>query len=92
MTGVTGARALGSCHGAEFDRRSERVAEMTGIDRAAADSSTWTVIIALLRTLIGAAFIDAISDGMLLGQWYLTQPGLPRRLLNEMVTALACLW
>jgi hypothetical protein len=59
---------------------------------AASDSSTWTVIVALLRTLIGAAFIGAISDGMLLGHWYLTQPGLPRRLLNEMVTALAWLW
>jgi len=116
-----------SGHDAEFDRRSERVAEMTGIERpankatsrtgpefnpvldlvpaaigcvgliaasidAAADSSTWTVIVALLRTLIGAAFIGAISDGMLLGHWYLTQPGLPRKLLNEMVTALAWLW
>ncbi len=116
-----------SGHDAEFDRRSDRVAEMTGIERsadkaatrtgteynpvldlvpaiigflgllaasidAAADSSTWTVIVALLRTLIGAAFIGAISDGMLLGHWYLTQPGLPRKLLNEMVTALAWIW
>ncbi len=29
---------------------------------------------------------------MLLGHWYLTQPGLPRRLLNEMVAALKWLW
>ena len=29
---------------------------------------------------------------MLLGHWYLVQPGLPRRLLNEMVTALQVLW
>jgi hypothetical protein len=42
--------------------------------------------------LVGAAFIGAISDGMLLGHWYLVQPGLPRQLLNEMVDAIAWLW
>lgn len=118
--GVTGQDA-------EFDRRTDRVAAMTGIERtvdddvvrtgkefnpildlvpaligfvgliaasidAAADSSFGTVGVALLRTLIGAAFIGAISDGMLLGHWYLVQPGLPRKLLNEMVTALIWLW
>lgn len=123
---------------AEFDRRSERVAAMTGIDRqvtsghdregtesadrsdgehdrtrgpefnpvldlvpvvigmvglvAAAFDAGGNTAVALLRTLIGAAFIGAISDGMLLGHWYLVQPGLPRRLLNEMVTALGWLW
>jgi len=112
---------------AEFDRRTERVAAMTGIERdvdesvvrsgsefnpnldlvpaaigfigliaAAIDATNgaWfaTLTVALLRTLIGAAFIGAISDGMLLGHWYLVQPGLPRKLLNEMVTALMWLW
>jgi len=119
--GVSGARA-------EHDRRTERVAAMTGIERtgaatgdqtdanattgpefppildlvpaaigavglvaAALDAggNTW---VALARTLVGAAFIGAISDAMLLGHWYLTQPGLPRRLLNELVAALAWLW
>lgn len=114
---------------AEFDRRSERVAAMTGIERtvdrspdaetasgtdalrefppvldlvpaligvvglvAASIDAGGNTAVALLRTLIGAAFIGAISDGMLLGHWYLVQPGLPRRLLNELVTALAWLW
>jgi hypothetical protein len=113
---------------AEYDRRSERVAAMTGIDRqvapddsvddqapargpefnpildlvpaligavglvAAAVDAGGNTTVALLRTLIGAAFIGAISDGMLLGHWYLVQPGLPRKLLNEMVTALGWLW
>lgn len=118
---------------AEFDRRSERVAAMTGIDRqvssesgsdgetgvsaqpshgpefnpildlvpvaigavglvAGAIDAGGNTVVALLRTLIGAAFIGAISDGMLLGHWYLVQPGLPRKLLNEMVTALGWLW
>jgi hypothetical protein len=112
---------------AEFDRRTERVAAMTGIKRdidesavrtgsefnpnldlvpaaigfigliaaaidAADGASSGTLTVALIRTLIGAAFIGAISDGMLLGHWYLVQPGLPRKLLNEMVTALLWLW
>ncbi len=123
---------------AEFDRRSERVAAMTGIERsvdvstsesgapddsggpddsgaparpefppildlvpvaigvvglvAASVDAGGNTVVALLRTLIGAAFIGSISDGMLLGHWYLVQPGLPRRLLNEMVTALGWLW
>lgn len=59
---------------------------------ATVDAGAWDVVVAILRTLIGAAFIGAISDGMLLGHWYLVQPGLPRKLLNEMVTAVAWLW
>ena len=118
--GVSQARA-------EHDRRSERVAAMTGIDRtvdapiaerpdaamrpevppvldlvpvvigtvgliAAALDAGGNPAVALARTLVGAAFIGALSDDMLLGHWYLTQPGLPRRLLNEMVAALKWLW
>jgi hypothetical protein len=118
--GVSGARA-------EYDRRSERVAAMTGIDRtvapadddrtdqpvgpefppvldlvpvfigtigliAAALDAGGNPAVAIARTLVGAAFIGAISDAMLLGHWYLTQPGLPRVLLNEMVSALKWLW
>ena len=118
--GVSGARA-------EHDRRSERVAAMTGIDRtvdtsgpaepdrpvgpefppwldlvpvligsigliAAAFDAGGDTAVALARTVVGAAFIGAISDAMLLGHWYLTQPGLPRRLLNEMVAALKWIW
>ncbi len=132
--GVSGRRE-------EFDRRSERVAAMTGIDRqtdrgdgVTDDASTSSdevgpefppvldlvpalvgmvglvaasidaasggsgsievgdTLVALLRTLVGAAFIGAITDGMLLGHWYLVQPGLPRQLLNEMVTAIMWIW
>jgi hypothetical protein len=118
--GVSGARE-------EHDRRTERVAAMTGIDRtvegpvpgrsaegpgpefppaldlvpvfigtigliAAALDAGDNAWVALARTLVGAAFIGALSDAMLLGHWYLTQPGLPRVLLNEMVGAVKWLW
>lgn len=56
---------------------------------AAADGAGDTAV-SVARVVVGAAFLGAISDAMLLGHWYLVQPGMPRRLLNEMVTAL--LW
>ena len=43
----------------------------------------------MLRTLVGAAFLGAVTDAMLLGHWYLVQPGLPRRRLDELVDAVA---
>jgi hypothetical protein len=122
-------RAAGvSGYDADHDRRTARVAEMTGIDRDArpmsqpagqlgefspwldlvpvaiggvglvaagvdaADGSARSVAVAVLRTLVGAAFLGAVTDAMLLGHWYLVQPGLPRRLLNEIVTALGWVW
>jgi hypothetical protein len=116
--GVRGQRA-------EHDRRTARVAAMTGIEREAAatpPSATLTgpefppsldlvpaaigvvglvaagldaggnPTVAVLRTLAGAAFLGSITDAMLLGHWYLVQPGLPRRLLNELVDAVAWVW
>ena len=124
-------RAVGvSGHAAEHDRRSARVAAMTGIDRAGADARSddavargpefppvldllpavigaiglvaasidaapdggGDVAVSLLRTLVGAAFLGAVTDAMLLGHWYLVQPGLPRRHLNEIVAALGWIW
>ncbi len=113
---------------AEHDRRTERVAAMTGIERVAvarhtdadrggefppildlvpavvgvlglvaaaldaAPDAGFDTGVSLLRTLVGAAFLGAVTDAMLLGHWYLVQPGLPRRLLNEIVTALGWVW
>ena len=48
--------------------------------------------LAVVRTLIGAAFLGAVSDAMLLGHWYLVQPGLPRGPLLEMVRWAGRLW
>lgn len=58
---------------------------------AAPDGGTDTLV-SLLRTLVGAAFLGSITDAMLLGHWYLVQPGLPRRLLNQIVLAVGWIW
>ena len=50
------------------------------------------VALAVLRTFVGAAFLGSITDAMLLGHWYLVQPGLPRRLLDELVDAVGVIW
>ena len=109
-----------SGHLAEHDRRSARVAEMTGIERevatreggpefdprldllapllgiaglvAAGIDAGGNLFVSLLRVFAGALFLGAITDAMLLGHWYLVQPGLPRRLLNELVSALGWVW
>jgi hypothetical protein len=121
--GVSGQRA-------EHDRRTARVAAMTGIERArrsddagipaglpefppvldlvpaligtvglvaaaldaVVDGGAYDAALAVARTLVGAAFLGAVTDAMLLGHWYLVQPGLPRRLLNELVGALGWVW
>lgn len=41
--------------------------------------------VSALRLVIGAALMGSVSDAMLLGHWYLTQPGLPRTPLKELV-------
>ena len=48
--------------------------------------------LAIARTIIGAAFLGFVSDAMLLGHWYLVQPGLPRRHVREIVIAFGRIW
>ncbi len=48
--------------------------------------------LAIARTLVGAAFLGSVTDAMLLGHWYLVQPGLGRGLLNELVLLVAWIW
>ena len=113
-------RAGVSGQSAEHNRRTQRVAEMTGIERevkqplagrefppvvdlfapslgvvglvAAAVDAGGNLAVSLLRVLAGAAFLGAVTDAMLLGHWYLVQPGLPRRHLNDLVRALGWIW
>lgn len=112
--GVAGQREV-------VERRSERVAEMTGIDRDVQrfdkDADEFPPVLDLVplafglialiaagidagdpawlgvaRIVVGAFFLGAITDAMLLGHWYLVQPGLARGPLNELVRWTAILW
>lgn len=46
----------------------------------------------IARTVVGAAFLGSVSDAMLLGHWYLTQPGLRRAPLEELVRWVGWTW
>lgn len=48
--------------------------------------------VAIMRLLVGAVFLGLVTDSMLLGHWYLVQPGLPRRHVNEIVRAFLFIW
>lgn len=59
---------------------------------AATDAGNADVAVSLARVLVGAAFLGSVSDAMLLGHWYLVQPGMPRRLINELITMVIWIW
>lgn len=49
-------------------------------------------LLSIARVLVGAAFLGSVSDAMLLGHWYLVQPGLARRPLLELVRWTGLIW
>jgi hypothetical protein len=70
---------------AEFPPVLDIVAPLLGLVGLcfSADAAGGPYVLALVRLIAGAAFLGAVTDAMLLGHWYLTQPGLPRSLLEE---------
>jgi hypothetical protein len=64
---------------------------VVGLVAAAVDAGGPTAL-ALVRILAGAAFLGAVTDAMLLGHWYLVQPGLGRTPLLELNRWLALTW
>jgi hypothetical protein len=79
---------------AEFPPAADLVAPAVGLVAllAAAVSAGGSLYLALARLVVGAAFLGAVSDAMLLGHWYLVQPGLSREPLKELVRWTAWLW
>ncbi len=51
-----------------------------------------TDALSVARLLVGSLFLGAVTNAMLLGHWYLVQPGLPRRHLNELGDILGKVW
>ena len=52
---------------------------------AAGFEAEGSIALAIARLLIGAAFLGAVTDTMLLGHWYLVQPGMSRAPLIELI-------
>lgn len=50
------------------------------------------ITLSIARIIVGAAFLGAVSDAMLLGHWYLVQPGLARKPLLELVKWTGFVW
>jgi hypothetical protein len=59
---------------------------------AAAVESDGPLGLTLLRLLVGATFLGSVTDAMLLGHWYLVQPGLERGPLLELVRWTGWIW
>jgi hypothetical protein len=80
--------------GPEFPPALDLVAPLIGVvglvAAGAADGSP--VALAIIRTLSGAALLGVVTDSMLLGHWYLVQPGLSREPLNELVRWVGYVW
>lgn len=94
MTGIDREAAEKVEGAAEFPPALDLIAPciaLVGVVAAAVDAGGphW---LAIARFIVGGLFIGAITDAMLLGHWYLVQPGLPRAPLLEMVKWTFVLW
>lgn len=80
--------------GPEFPPGLDLIAPLVGIPGlvAAGVAAGDPMLLSVARVLVGAAFLGTVSDAMLLGHWYLVQPGLARRPLLELVRWTAWLW
>lgn len=80
--------------GREFPPALDLVAPVAGIVGllGAAAFTGGSFALAAARLVVGALFLGVVTDAMLLGHWYLTQPGLPREPLKELVRWSAYVW
>ena len=94
MTGIERTVAQGTSWGSEFDPRWDLLAPVIGGVGLVAAGATGggNEVLQIARLLAGAAFLGAVSDAMLLGHWYLVQPGLRRDALLEQVRWLGRIW
>ncbi|MEM8922579.1 MAG: hypothetical protein AAGD35_03685 [Actinomycetota bacterium] len=77
-----------------YDLRLDVVAPVIGLVGvvAAGINAGDPLWLSVARMVVGAAFLGAVSDAMLLGHWYLVQPGLSRAPLSELVRWTGALW
>ncbi len=94
MTGIDRVEQAKAADGPEFDPRLDLIAPAIGAvglvaAGVAAGDPAWLQV---ARFLVGAVFLGAVSDAMLLGHWYLVQPGLRRAPLLELVKWTGIAW
>ena len=94
MTGIDRAEMTFDESVPEFEPRLDLIAPAIGLVGVIAGGavSGGPVWLGIARAVVGAAFLGCVSDAMLLGHWYLTQPGLPRAPLEEQVNLLGWIW
>ena len=62
------------------------IAGGTALATSAAEIDGWSQPLAAIELLAGAALLGAVTNGMLLGHWYLNQPGLKPWALARLTT------
>lgn len=94
MTGIDRDARTKAESGPEFDPRLDLIAPVFGFLGvvAAGFSAGDPVWLQTARLVVGALFLGAVSDAMLLGHWYLVQPGMSREPLLELVWWTGVLW
>ena len=94
MTGIERAAAAKDDAVREFDPRLDLIAPVIGFVGviAAGLGAGGPAWLAVARFVVGALFLGAVTDAMLLGHWYLVQPGLARGALLELVRWTGWLW
>lgn len=94
MTGIDRRRDASDVDAPEFPPSLDLLAPTIGFIGlvAAGVAAGDPAALSIARVVVGAAFLGAVTDAMLLGHWYLVQPGMPRGPLLELVRRLAAVW
>ncbi len=94
MRGVTDSSEQFDVNSPEFEPWLDLLAPLLGVVAliAAGIDAGSPVLLAVARTLVGAAFMGVITDAMLLGHWYLVQPGLARSPILQLIRWTIFLW
>jgi hypothetical protein len=93
MTGIDRAEAAKRGSGPEFPPALDLLAPAIGaVGLVLAGLDATDPALSVARLLVGALFLGSVSDAMLLGHWYLVQPGMPRGPLLELIRWLGWVW
>ncbi len=94
MTGIECNREERDASAVEFPPALDLVAPVIGVIGliAAGVAAGDPDLLSVARVVVGAAFLGAVTDAMLLGHWYLVQPGMQRGPLLEIIRWLAATW